>query len=381
MTLAETAARLGKKTEVAGYTASVSPSFESELDLWSRMAESGGALPFQSREWLVPWSATIGRRAELDLLAVTVRDGDGEPVVGLPLVLERKGLRRIGFADGGLADYNGPVLGRDAPQNAAGAAKIWTALVRALPKADVIRFERMPAQIGTMANPLALLPRARPATVGGLDLRLIGSYAEWRQALPRRYRMELGRCARRFEALPGARFERVREMGSSAFDALEQLQRERVDALEMPYVLDEPDARAFYRRLAADLSGGAGVLTTLVANGGIVAALFGLRSGSRYIMLRIGADAAYARMSPARHLITQTMEALRAEGVEYFDFGLGDYAYKRKLGALPIDLFDLVAARSPFGVAEATAFRLKARLRTHVRIHATAKRLHGLLRR
>lgn len=380
MTLAETAARFGRTTDVVGYTASVSPSFDSELDLWSRMADSGGALPFQSREWLVPWSATIGRRADLKLLAVTIRDGGGRPVVGLPLVCERKGLRRIGFADGGLADYNAPILGRDAPQDAAGAARIWSALVRALPKADVIRFERMPARIGTMANPLALLPRARPAAIGGLDLRLTGSYADWLQALPRRYRKELGRCTRLFEALPDARFERVRGTASSAFDALEHLQRERIDALDLPYVLDEPDARDFYRRLAADLSG-AGVLTTVVAESRIVAVLFGMRRGSRYIMLRIGADPAYARMSPARHLITQTMEAMRAEGVEYFDFGLGDYVYKRKLGAQPIHLFDLVAARSPFGAAEATAFRLKAHVRKHAPIHATAKRLRGLLRR
>ena len=368
-----------KGTVAVRFTAAIEPSFDAAFDVWERMAEEGDALPFQRRPWLAAWASTIGRGPELDLLPVTVRDGAGAPIAGIPLVRERRGLRRIGFADGGLVDYNAPILGRNVPQDRDGAARLWAALRHVLPPADTIRLERMPRRVGARANPLALLPDALPSRSLGLALTLEHGYEGWVAARPRRYRMELGRCARLFDALPGARFERVAARDASGvLCALETLQRSRVAALERPYALDDPRVHAFHHALAAD--GDAGTLFALRVGEEIVAALFGIRVGAGFIMLRVAADPEHARCSPARLVITRAMERLAAEGVRTIDFGLGDYDYKRRLGGEAVDLVDLVAARSWRGLGEFVGHRGRAALRANPRAQAAARHLRDALR-
>lgn len=373
-------ARSGRTAGAPHFTAHVDAGFEAAYDIWETMAAEGAALPFQRRAWLAPWAETKGRDGNVEMLAVTLRDGAGAPVAGLPLVRERRGrLTRIGFADGGLADYNGPVLSARAPQDKSGAQGLWRALRAALPRSDVLRFERMPQRIGSRVNPFALLDAATPVASGGLSLDIPGAYADWLREKPRRYRMELGRCARLFDATPDARFERVTGDIDPVFSALESLQSRRIGMLGHRYVLDEDNEARFYRRIVAD-SGRNGVLTALRIGDAVVAAMFGLRDGDWFIMLRIGASQDWSNLSPARLLIVRTIEHLRAEGVRTFDFGLGDYPYKRKLGAQPMALYDLVAARSPLGLAEVGHFRLAAAMRGNPRLFATVKNMRDKAR-
>ncbi len=361
------------------FTATIEADPAAALDRWDRMDGAGDALAFQRRPWLSAWFGTMGRRAELDLLPVTIRDAAGAMIAGLPLVRETRGLRRIGFADGGLVDYNAPILGSTAPIDTAGAMLLWRALLRVLPAADVVRLERMPHHVGTRPNPLALLPAARRASTLGLAVTLADGYAGWLAALPRRYRMELGRCARLFEALPHARFGQVAAPEiSGVLDALDALQRSRIDALALPYGLDDADARAFHHRLGS--GGEAGVLFALHAEGRLVAALFGLRVEDGFTMLRVAAEPDYARLSPARLVITRSMERLAGEGVRTIDLGLGDYPYKRRLGGVPVDLVDVVAARSLRGLAEVAEHRGRAALRGRPLVRAAARRLRATLR-
>ena len=364
-----------EETRVSGYTVDLAPSFEPVLDLWARLGETGDLTPFQSRAWLEAWTDTFGREPRTRMIAATVRDASGAAVLGLPLVRRRVGLlSSIEFADGGITDYNAPIVGAGAPQTPMGATRLWHALRKALPRSDVIHFERMPLRIGARFNPLGLLAGSRPAGVAGLALTLPEGYDAWRQALPRRFRMELGRCDRLFDALPDAAFRRVSGGQSDLQAALERLQKARIAALDLPYTLENDAPKAFYRRLADR----PGALTALMAEGRVVAVLLGLRQGDRYVMLRIASDEAYARLSPGRLIITRTIEALSAEGVTIFDFALGDYAYKRRLGGEPVDLCEILAARSPLGLHEALWFRLKAFVRADTGRHALARRLKAL---
>lgn len=359
------------------FTAAVVRDFGVALDEWERLGAGGGS-PFGRRPWLDAWARTMGRDAAIDLLPVLVRDAAGTVVAGLPLVRETRGVRRIGFADGGLVDYNAPVLGRGAPGDVAGALALWRAVLRALPPADVVRFERMPPRLGDRLNPFALLPAARPSSAVGLALALDEGFPGWHGARPRRYRMELGRCGRLFEALPGARFEQVAAADSpDALVALERLQRARMAPMAKPYLLDDPHASAFHALLAAN--DGACRLFALRAEGRTVAVLFGLRTGGDFIMLRVAADEAYARLSPARLLIVRAMERLAADGVHNVDFGLGDYPYKRRLGGSPVALVDVVVARSARGLPEVGRHRAAAWLKARPRSYAAARGLREAL--
>lgn len=320
----------------------------------------------------------MGQRAGIELLPMLLRDAAGALVAGLPLVRETVGRQRIGFADGGLADYNAPFLSCDAPADAAGALALWRALLRALPRSDVVRLERMPARVGDRPNPFAMLPDARPSPGIGLMLALEDGFDDWRRARPRRYRMELGRCGRLFDALSGASFEQVAPADAPAtFLELERLQRARMAPQATSYRLDDPHACAFHAILTARDE--ACLLFALRAEGRTVAVLLGLRNGRDFIMLRVAGDEDYARLSPARLVIVRAMERLAAEGVRTVDLGLGDYPYKRRLGGEPVALVDVVVARSPRGLGEAARCRVAAWLRAHPRGHATAHRLRDAL--
>lgn len=362
----------------ARFTATLEPDFATACETWERLAEEGGVLAFQSRAWLAAWAATLGRRSNLDLLPITLHDEHGLPVAGLPLVREVRGMRRIGFADGGLADYNAPILGRTAPVDRDGALDLWKALRRVLPEADAVRFERMPISVGRRPNPLALLPGVARSSSLGLSVELEHGYEGWLADRPRRYRMELGRCSRLFDALPGAAFRRVApEDASEVLDALEGFQRARVASLALPYALDDPHVQAFHRMLAARSE--AGILFALFAGDRVVAALFGVRFGSCFVMLRVAADPAHARLSPARLVIARAIERLVDEGVRSIDLGLGDYDYKRRLGGQPVELVDFIAARSLRGSVELADHRLRAMLRAYPRARATVHRVRGIV--
>ena len=55
-------------------------------------------------------------------------------------------------------------------------------------------------------------------------------------------------------------------------------------------------------------------------------------------------------MFTRRLVIVKTMESLHAEGFRLFDFSVGDYDYKRRLGARGEALFELTAALTSRGL-------------------------------
>ena len=106
-------------------------------------------------------------------------------------------------------------------------------------------------------------------------------------------------------------------------------------------------------------------LSALTVGEEIVATLLGIRSGSRYVMVRISnAGGKWSNCSPGRLIIERTMAALHEDGVREFDFSIGNYAYKRR-----------------FGVTRAAARRSQRRAELARRAHALRDRAVRRLRR
>jgi CelD/BcsL family acetyltransferase involved in cellulose biosynthesis len=95
-------------------------------------------------------------------------------------------------------------------------------------------------------------------------------------------------------------------------------------------------AVGWIRRLVVDLfenrsDGCAGVLSVLYAGGDLVAAHFGLRSGSRLSCWFPAYDIRLARYSPGLSLHLKMAEQAAACGVQYLELGKGDEEYKLSL--------------------------------------------------
>ncbi len=124
---------------------------------WEELEKHG--TPFQTRAWLLPWYGVIAPRFGATPVFVTVRDrGTRRPLMFFPLCRRRRhGLATIEFADLGVSDYNAPLLAPDIDLDAREMRRLWEDVVRILPPADVVRFEKVPETIRGRDNPIAHL--------------------------------------------------------------------------------------------------------------------------------------------------------------------------------------------------------------------------------
>ncbi len=358
------------------YRIEIAARYEDAAPRWRALREAGSSLAFQSETWLSSWYEHVGRGDAEPLFATLVDRASGRDLMGLPLVRRRMGrLRAIEFVDAGLTDYNAPILRAQASID---PAALFRALRAALPQADVLRLDKMPPMVGETPNPLARLPGASACRLGGNLLPIHGAWDAWHWGLERTFRKELERSWRVFERRGGT-FRRVvdAEDARRTFAALKAQQRARIDELGLPYILDEPQNEAFYDRLVAQgLAEGEVVLTTLEAGGEMVAGLLGLARGAHYSMVRLSqAGGDWRNCSPGRLMIERTMKALHADGFRLFDFTIGDYAYKRRLGAASVPLVDVEMALSWRGAPGVAGRRAKAMARANPHLKRLAQTL------
>ncbi|MET0605694.1 MAG: GNAT family N-acetyltransferase [Beijerinckiaceae bacterium] len=262
-----------------------------------------------------------------------------------------------------MTDYNAPILGPAAPQDSRGARELWRALCRALPPADILTIGKSPRVLRGRPNPLALLRAATPSQLSGNVIDIDGPFDAFTRGFDRKMRKELGREKRVFEATPGARFEIIADRGEAerVFDRLAEMQAARIRGRGRVYRLDEPEKAEFYRTLLAEgLKDGNVALSALRVGDEVVAALLGCISGDHYAMVRLGqAGAAWGHFSPGRLIILETMRALRNKGTRRFDFTIGEYDYKRRLGVVTVPLVDVTVALSWRGGAPVAAARIR----------------------
>jgi CelD/BcsL family acetyltransferase involved in cellulose biosynthesis len=350
----------------------------------ARWTVTRATTPFQDFRWLGAW---YGAFTEIEPVIAVITDARTlEQVALLPLVRRaRRGLRIIEFADLDLTDYNAPLLGPAAPRDAAGAQAMWRELLAALRRmqggADLIRLRKLPRDLDGRANPLALLEATFRSAVNGNLVTVGEDFDAWRHSLGRNARKGFLKSWRVFTREPRAEFKIVTdpEQASRVTAAMEVQQGARMQALGLSYSLNDQAYAAFYRDLvAANLRTGYAVLTALTVGEEVVATLLGIRIGARYVMVRFSnAGEKWANCSPGLLVIERTMEALHADGVRSFDFGTGNYAYKRKFGVTQLPLLNITRALGWRGKPLALRDRIVREVRRFPRLAARISRALG----
>jgi len=349
--------------------------------------DAGSSTPFQDHRWLEAWYAAFAKFPEVEPLIAIVSDAATlEQVALLPLVRRvQNGVRIVEFADLNLTDYNAPLLTAAAPRDATAARALWRDLLIALKRsrggADLIRLRKMPVDLAGRPNPLALLDGARPCPLNGNLVTTGDDFDAYRYSLERTVRKNLERSWRVFTRDPAAGFRIVSDRNEALclLSTMAVQQGARMRHLGLTFVLDNETSVAFYRHLVREgLDGGYAVLSALTVGEEVVATLLGVRSGSRYVMLRSShAGEKWSHCSPGRLIIERTMAALHKEGVRSFDFSIGNYAYKRRFGVVPLALADVGAALSWRGIPYVLRDRAVRELRRYPRLAACIGRLLG----
>lgn len=301
----------------------------------------------QSPLWLSCWFSVFGQSANIETFAVLVRDGAGQVCLALPLVRRSEnGLRFLEAMDCGVSDYNAPLIRREASPSLPEGDTLWRMIAEVLPDADVLRFERMAPYVAGMVNPLFGHSRGRLNRLAGWASSGIESWDGFFATLSPKQRDNSGKNRRRFLRQPGATIRIVSDPGDglAALESLDAFQKERIGEKGLDYCLDRPDIAAFYRALT--LRGMAGkqvIIVEMRAGEELVAANFAVMAGSEALYLRVGNQfGEWGKMSPGVMVTELAIEEAVRRGVTTFDFGMGDYVYKRRLGAREFPLRDLV---------------------------------------
>ena len=222
---------------------------------------------------------------------------------------------------------------------------------------------------------------AGPCSLNGNPVFTGEDYDAWRYTLEKTVRKELERSWRVFTRDPAAGFK----VATDADEALKYLsttevqQGSRMTSLGLNFFLNDENCTAFYRDLVREGTGsGYVMMTALTAGEEIVATLLGIRTGTRYVMIRISnAGDKWSNCSPGRLIIERTMAALHKDGVREFDFSIGNYAYKRRFGPTRMPLVDISASVSWRGWPYALRDRAVLALRRYPKLTARLKRALG----
>jgi CelD/BcsL family acetyltransferase involved in cellulose biosynthesis len=336
---------------------------------------------FQTLNWLtVLYEELASAEHALPRVVIISERNTGEVALILPLLISKKRSLTIArFADLGVSDYGSPILGPVILEKSRSIRRVWRAVRKAMPDVDLIRLERMPAEIGGRTNPLLTRRGITPARHPGNVLTIPDTVEAFLRSRGKKYRKEVERCTRLWEKEGAPRFYRATtpEQIARAYSVLEEQQASRHGTLGSTYVLDKPAYAAFYERLAIDGSdAGLASLFALEANGEIIATLFGIVHDGTFTLLRIATGGnAWSHLSPGRLVVVEAMKHFVAQDVRRFDMGIGDYPFKRGFGAEKVPLYDLIVARGLSAEPAAIYHRLKGRLRRNEHLRAVFQRL------
>jgi CelD/BcsL family acetyltransferase involved in cellulose biosynthesis len=188
---------------------------------WAPVLAACKLTPLQSNACLANWYGALARAPGRSPLILEVSErSNGELAYLLPLVVVSRGkLTAIEFADDGITDYNMPIPGPAAAASEAQAVLVCAAVLAALPAADLLHLDKMPARLGPWPNPLACLPRTRPSMLAGHRIHMDEDYEQWYRGLARKDRKDAGRSWRLFSAMQNSDFMRARDVGTAQSSA------------------------------------------------------------------------------------------------------------------------------------------------------------------
>ena len=239
---------------------------------------------FQCADFLRVWCDTIGLARKTKTLFVAVFNKQSRPLALFPLGLEVKhGIKVLTFLDGGMSDYNAPILFPGVEGWGPDVVKaIWNS-IRRVCEHDVVVLEKLPDKIGDLTNPLTFLSTSKYPRRG----YLVSLTEKWDETASKRlpHWQDSRRQLKRLSNLGTVKFK-IATTPEERDDLLEAMIRQKsrryLDTRGTDS-FDRPGYRAFFQEATAVLSRrGSLHLSGLFLDDRILAAHWGYIVGSRY---------------------------------------------------------------------------------------------------
>lgn len=291
----------------------------------------------------------------------------------LPLGIERvRGGRALVWLGAPLADYRGPILaskGADVVKTF--SLTIWPMILEQLPQVDYLHLTSQPSCIGGQANPFLQLNhrelsyRAHNATLKGdwQSFYRVKRSAKSRNTERRKAKklMAMGELSFKIATTPA--------MNETMLGALFDQKSTRLAAQGAADPLAIPGVQAFVRDLTkANVGEGPIQLAALLLDDRIIAVHWGAVHRERFYFLLPAIDIAEtARHSPGGLLINHLIEWAFSQGLQLFDFTIGDEPYKAHWCEQIEPIYETLIPISARGQIVVAALKLDAFVRHQVR--------------
>lgn len=280
----------------------------------------------------------------------------------------------IASADHGMLDTCQPILSPDLV-NSSNISSLIRAVQKALPAADVVYFNKLPATINGQDNIMLGLAHVvlLPMSKWPIDLskgyeqhkkdKTSGNFRSW---IKRRIKKTEKDFARNFEFFIGD------EVTAEVYGRVEEMRATYFERDGRKNHLEDPNWSNFYRRLAIDAKGSLkSWVCFLSLDDQPAAAILGLTEYDYAVGLIVATNTRdFADYSPGAQLTEKVMQLFELRGVQVFDWSIGDWDYKRRFGAEQIRLYDFMMPKSFAGYVYYLFWRVKSLLRnTRFREH------------
>jgi CelD/BcsL family acetyltransferase involved in cellulose biosynthesis len=289
---------------------------------------------FQSREFLDIWLDTIGKANRIEPFLVVVRDGDGRPLLYLPLAIETKfNLRLLRFMDCGVADYNAPILAADRTLSRREFHAVWADVLALLPGFDAVDLKKIANDVAGAVNPLTYLDCTPFGDSGhAIALTRLRDRTDTRRSIVR-LRRKLQSYAKGLSQIGEPRFVVNPDASETPrlTERLLELKRQKYERTSTPDFLTAPGVEQFYREMTSPgRLGKISHLSALTVGDTVASAHLGFIGRGRFYYIFPAYDAQLRRYGVGHLLLQHLIDQSVVQDFDTFDFGIGDASYKNK---------------------------------------------------
>ena len=345
--------------------------------LWRELVQQGALCSrYQHYSWMAGWWENIGSISQASPHVTVLRDDTGKPVLPLPLVRKQVGPLHVGFFMGGKhTNFNLPIWHPEQiKQPAAGLNALLEGLRHNGPRLDLLVLLNQPATWQGLVNPMLHTPH-RASASRAYSGELHGDFeALLKERMGSNSRKKLRQKERQLAALGPVAFQRARTAAEidRVLEAFFQQKSARMREQGLSNAFDAAGVKEFTRTAAheTDRDTGEPVIELYAASVGdtIIATFGGIVADRRFSgMFNSIAGSEFRNYSPGELLLANVIRMCCERGLNKFDLGIGDAAYKQVYCKDAEALYDSVIPITTVGQAAAPIWRAGLSLKGKVK--------------
>ena len=307
--------------------------------LWRELVQQGATCSrYQHCSWMAGWWDHIGSISQASPHVTVLRDDAGKPVLLLPLVRKKVGPLHVGLFMGGKhTNFNLPIWHPEyLKQPAVGLNALLQGLRHNGQRLDLLVLLNQPATWQGAINPMLQAPHRASASRAYTGELQHDFEALFKERMGSNSRKKLRQKERRLAALGPVAFQRARTPAEidRVLEAFFQQKGARMREQGLSNAFDAPGVKEFTRAAAheTDPDTGEPVIELYAASVGdmIIATFGGIVAHGRFSgMFNSIAGAEFRNYSPGELLLANVIRMCCERGLDKFDLGIGDAAYKQ----------------------------------------------------